>query len=126
MPSKRTKKREPTQGMSPKKGGVVRNARQHYHKGPTFINKILLGAHGAQKASHGSAPPATKRTLHTRVEWLGHLTDAQRRDAITVCLKKMLKDRAAMDITIALDFCSFGAFGNFAKFKQQAKLINDI
>ena len=38
----------------------------------------------------------------------------------------MLKDRTAANIMIALDFRSFGAFGDFAEFERQADLIKKI
>lgn len=118
------------EAMAPSSYVQITKSSIYNFSGSTVINYIG-GGDRMSEASHpippGSIPPAPVSDSASRIESKRRLTDDdRRRNAITNCLKRMQKDGAATHVIIALDFCSFGAFGDFAVFELQAKLIKSI
>src|SRR5205085_8082865 len=79
------------------------------------VNSRIPAADGSSERSQNAL----------KITFAGHITDG-RRNVVTECLKRIRDDHAAYRVMLALDFCSFGAFGDFAEFEQQARLIKSI
>jgi hypothetical protein len=72
----------------------------------------------------GSMNEQTGKSSHEKPKNSGYLN--HNRAIITECLKRIHDDKETNEVMLALDFCSFGAFGDFKEFERQVNLIKSI